>query len=72
MKVLSYRELRPQKGIAYSRAHLGRLIDERKFPAPIKLGENRVAFVESEIDEWIEARMRERGTKRVRCPGPKK
>ena len=27
------------------------------FPRPIKLGEKRLAFVESEVDDWIEKRI---------------
>jgi len=53
-------EVRSLKGVNYSRAHLFRLIRAGKFPAPIKLGENRNAFVETEVDAWIEQRVVER------------
>jgi prophage regulatory protein len=51
-----------EKGIPYSRAHLYRLIHTKKFPAPIRLGENRIAFVEEEIDAWLEQKRVERDT----------
>lgn len=60
MKLLSMDELKPEKGISYSRPHLFRLIKAGKFPVPLKLGENRNAFVEAEIDAWLEARLAER------------
>jgi prophage regulatory protein len=56
-RILSYADLKPRKGINYSRVHLARLIKSKQFPAPISLGVNRVGFVESEIDAWIEQRM---------------
>ncbi len=34
-------------------------IKEGKFPQPIKLGGRRIAFLESEIDEWIAERVKE-------------
>ncbi|QQO51661.1 AlpA family phage regulatory protein [Raoultella ornithinolytica] len=30
-----------------------RLINEGLFPKPIKIGTRAIAFIESEIDEWI-------------------
>ena len=30
------------------------------FPKPVRIGKNSVAFVEAEIDAWIEARIAER------------
>jgi prophage regulatory protein len=60
MKLLGINELTAAKGVPFSRPHLYRLIAARKFPKPVRLGENRVAFIESEIDEWLEARIRER------------
>lgn len=36
------------------KAWIYRLISRNEFPAPVKLGERAIAFVESEIDEWIE------------------
>jgi prophage regulatory protein len=46
-----------EKGIPYSRAHIYRLIHAKKFPTPVRLGENRIAFVESEIDAWLDSKV---------------
>lgn len=56
MKLLDYGALK-ERGIPYSKVHLRRLIKAGRFPVPIKLGEQRIGFIESEIDEWIKSRM---------------
>lgn len=38
----------------FCRAWIYRLIEQKRFPEPIKLGERAIAFIESEIDMWIE------------------
>ena len=60
MKLLGIDELRLTKGILYSKPHLWRLIKAGKFPRPIRLGENRIAFVEDEIDAWLKRKVAER------------
>ncbi len=35
------------------RSHLHRLARDGKFPKPIKIGENRSAWLESDVQEWI-------------------
>jgi predicted DNA-binding transcriptional regulator AlpA len=48
------------KGIEYSYVQRWRLIQAGKFPAPIKLGtgpNSRNAWIEAEIDAWIEQRI---------------
>ena len=37
----------------YGKAWIYRLISEGLFPKPIKIGTRAIAFVESEVDEWI-------------------
>ncbi|WP_370613373.1 AlpA family transcriptional regulator [Citrobacter portucalensis] len=39
----------------YGKAWIYRLINDGKFPAPVKIGSRAVAFVESEIDTWIQS-----------------
>jgi len=56
VKLLCYRELSETRGINYSRRHLYTLEDNRKFPRRVTLGENRVGWIESEIDCWIAER----------------
>ncbi|MBC0852589.1 helix-turn-helix transcriptional regulator [Pantoea stewartii] len=43
----------------YSKAWLYRLISQNRFPKPVKIGSRAIAFIESEIDEWIEQRIAE-------------
>lgn len=44
----------------YSFAHTARLEAEGKHPKRVKIGSGRVAYVESEILEWVQARIAER------------
>ena len=46
IKLLRYCELNSTRGISYTES-------ERKFPKRVPLGENRVGWVESEIDGWL-------------------
>ncbi|MBW1214340.1 AlpA family transcriptional regulator [Pantoea allii] len=38
----------------YSKSWIYKLIRIKQFPQPIKIGSRAVAFIEGEIDEWIE------------------
>jgi prophage regulatory protein len=58
MRLLSFPQLRTEKGIAYSRQHIHRLIQAGKFPRPLKLGGmegGANAWPEDEIDRHLEA-----------------
>ena len=48
------------KRVEFHAVSVRRLIRDGKFPAPIRLGENRVAWIETEIDEWLEGKRQER------------
>ncbi|OKB80041.1 dipicolinate synthase [Escherichia coli] len=41
----------------YGRAWIYRLINQGRFPKPVKIGPRSVAFIESEVDEWINQRI---------------
>ena len=43
-----------------SRSTIYRLMDEGRFPHQINLGYRAVAWLESEVDEWMESRIRQR------------
>ncbi|MGM0984993.1 MAG: helix-turn-helix transcriptional regulator [Pseudomonadota bacterium] len=43
-----------------SNSSLHRMINEGRFPAPVKVGKRSVAWVESEVKEWIERKINER------------
>ncbi len=60
MRIIHYSELGPTKGVKYSREHLMRKVKLGEFPAPIELSTKRVAWVEAEIDAWIEAAVAKR------------
>jgi prophage regulatory protein len=55
-KLLRYRELQETRGIGYTRRHLYTLESEHKFPKRVPIGENRVGWLESEIDDWVKER----------------
>jgi prophage regulatory protein len=65
VRLLTYRDLKPLKGIPYSDEWIRELIKRGKFPRRVQLGGKRVGFIESEIDEWLKDRVAERDTERV-------
>jgi prophage regulatory protein len=60
MKLLAYDDLRPSKGIRYSKVQLWRLEKAGKFPKRIPLGPARHGWSEDEIDAWIASKIAER------------
>jgi prophage regulatory protein len=57
MKVLTYDDLKSQKGISYSKVQIWRLEKQNRFPKRIQLGPGRHGWLDSEIDEWIMSRV---------------
>lgn len=51
--------------VRYSISQIYRKVRDETFPAPIRLGANRVAWPEPEIDAWINARLAERDSTRA-------
>lgn len=49
------------KKTGFKKSWIYQLISEGKFPRQIKLGDRSVAWLESEIDEWIDKRIQQRG-----------
>ena len=45
-----------------SRTYVNRLRCDGRFPQTVSIGDRRVAFVRSEVLDWIEARIAERST----------
>jgi len=45
--------------IPYSRAHLYRLEDQGDFPKRKRIGANRIAWVRTEVEQWLVERMEE-------------
>ena len=56
--LLKIPEVRAKTGL--SRSHLYALAQNGEFPKPVKLSERSSAWVESEVDGWIEERITER------------
>jgi prophage regulatory protein len=50
--------------IGVSASTLWRMEREGEFPSPVRISTNRVGWVETEIDEWIQARIEQRGGER--------
>ncbi|MEP2829657.1 MULTISPECIES: AlpA family phage regulatory protein [Alphaproteobacteria] len=56
-QVVSKKELKSVCGIPYSGQHIARLEAAGQFPKRIKLGQNRVVWLLSEIEAWLDARI---------------
>jgi prophage regulatory protein len=48
------------KGITFSKMHIWRLEKAGKFPVHVQVSPQRIAWVESEIDQWITDRINAR------------
>ena len=55
MRILSKKQLREL--VLYSPQHIARLEKVGKFPKRIRLGPNRVGWIESEIYDWLKQRI---------------
>jgi prophage regulatory protein len=59
-RLVSKRELKTVLGIPYSPQHIARLEAAGLFPKRIRLGQNRVAWVQAEVEAWIDERLAHR------------
>ena len=55
---LTIKEVRQR--VTLSKTHIYRLIRAGLFPVPVPLGPHRTAFVESEVHDWMQGRVRAR------------
>ena len=55
MKLLSKRQLKEL--VLYSPQHIARLEKAGEFPKRVKLGNNRVGWIEQEILDWLQTRI---------------
>lgn len=55
-RVLRRPEVEERVGLA--RSTLYKLIGQKEFPEPIRLGTNAVGWLESDIEEWLASRQR--------------
>ncbi len=58
MKFLRLPEVKSRTG--FSRSSIYLFVQNGTFPRPVRIGGRAVAWLETEIDEWIEARLAER------------
>ena len=56
MRFISKKQVRER--VLYSFAHIDRLEKAGKFPKRVRLGQNRVGWVENEVVAWIEEPIR--------------
>nr|WP_181359549.1 AlpA family transcriptional regulator [Vibrio cholerae] len=58
IRLIRFREVLAMKGL--SRSSMYRFIEENQFPTQVQLGGRAVAWVESEVQEWIAQRITNR------------
>jgi prophage regulatory protein len=58
MRMLSKRQLREL--VLYCPQHVARLEKAGKFPRRVQLGQSRVGWVEQEVLDWLQERIRRR------------
>ncbi len=63
MKLITFNQFRPDKGIPYCRVHLSRMVAAGQFPKPISFSNKRIAWVESEVDDWVSSLVQRRDHK---------
>lgn len=64
-KLLTLEQLH-ERGIPWTRQSIFRLVEQKKFPAPIKLNiapTGAIVWLEDEIDAWLATRIAERDAK---------
>jgi prophage regulatory protein len=61
-KLISKKELKSVCGIPYSPQHIARLEAAGRFPRRLALGQNRVAWLLSEVEAWLDERIASRAT----------
>ena len=58
MRMLSKRQVREL--VLYSPAHISRLETAGKFPKRVRLGPSRVGWIEQEVLDWLQERIKQR------------
>jgi prophage regulatory protein len=61
MRMIAPQELGQLKGIHWSNVWRLELEKQGRFPKRVKLGARRYAYVETELDRWLEERAASRG-----------
>jgi len=58
-RALRYEQLAAEKGIRWSRQYIRRLERQGRFPQHFYCGPQSIAWLESEIDAWLDERIAE-------------
>jgi prophage regulatory protein len=66
-RLLDYQALK-ERGIPWTRVHLGRLEAAGKFPQHIDVGDNSIAWFEDEIDDFLEQKAAARDQRKAAIP----
>jgi prophage regulatory protein len=51
LKALSIKQVSEKLGL--SKSQIRRMVDKRQFPNPVQLSENRIGWLNTQIDEWL-------------------
>ena len=65
MRLLNFDQLKPEKGVPYCRDHLRRKTDAGEFRRPVAVGPRRIAWVETEVNSWVAAKIAARNSRRA-------
>jgi len=57
-KLITRKQLKSDFGVPYSFQHIARLEAAGQFPRRVRLGQARVAYVEEEVQAWIDQRLK--------------
>ena len=60
IKILKLKEVEHKIGL--KKTSIYHMVDQKTFPAPIKLGPRSTGWVESELDDWVNEKIKERDT----------
>ncbi|ARU26062.1 AlpA family transcriptional regulator [Cellvibrio sp. PSBB006] len=60
MRIIRLSEVLARTGLARSTVY--KYVGEGRFPKPVSLGDRAVGWVESEVQDWVLARIEERDT----------
>jgi len=63
-RLLNYQALQ-ERGIPWTRVHVGRLEAAGKFPLHIDVGDNSIAWFEDEIDDFLEEKAAARAQRKI-------
>jgi prophage regulatory protein len=66
MRLVRFHELATVHDIPFTRVHINRLIKAGQFPAPVRLGEHTIAWINDEIIAWKERARAERDERQAR------